>query len=419
MFLLRKSINNGLKKILIMFKAVFRILLLMVLLPLTLTAQRSQTDTIRTNQAVAVQRDLSESNDEVTVGDGPSSNWFIGLGLGFDFLNAEANRLYDKFYNRFEPAIVVSGGKWFTPALALRGQISAGKLSGHNYGGGIFNIFDKSDHFTMPEELKQAMKGEWVHRRFYYTNFSVDLLTDVVKWFTQDDKLVGVYLFAGPGFAHAYKSQGLSGANSFTLNGGLQIDFKFSKNWSVFIEGKGSVVNETFDGLLGGKEVTNNREVEGFATVTAGVSYRFGGVKFKTYKKVNPVTLETVYYQQQPIVQQDVVEEDMTIPFIVRFRIDKYNIEDDQVLNIFKVAQYLKENPESKLDLTGYADKETAYPAYNLKLSKRRVDSVKDYIVKTYGIAPDRIITDAKGDRERLYNEDYRWNRAVVMQIVD
>ncbi|MDO5571262.1 MAG: OmpA family protein [Bacteroidales bacterium] len=402
-----------------MFKAVFSTLMCVVLLPLAVLAQETQTDTIRTNQITDVSRELEESNDVVTVGDGPASNWFIGVGVGFGFLNAEANRVYDKFYNRFEPAFTITGGKWFTPAIALRSQIMVGQLSGHNYGGSIFNIFEKGEHFQVPSQLRPDPTSEWVHRRFYYTGVEFDFLTDVVKWFTPDDKKLGWYIFAGPGFAHAFRSQGIQAGNSFTFDAGTQLDYKFSKNWSIFVEAKGVIVNETFDGLVGGKTGDNNREVEGFATVTAGITYRFGGSKFKSYKKINPVTLETVYYQQQPIVQEDIVEEDMTIPFIVRFRIDKYNIEDDQVLNIFKVAQYLKQNPDAKLDLAGYADKETAYPAYNLKLSKRRVEAVKNYIVDTYGIAPERINTEAKGDMERLYNEDYRWNRAVVMQIVE
>ena len=53
-----------------------------------------------------------------------------------------------------------------------------------------------------------------------------------------------------------------------------------------------------------------------------------------------------------------------------------------------------------------------------MKLSQRRVNNVRDYLVDC-GIAPSRITTEAKGDTQRAYDEDFRWNRAVVMKIID
>ena len=79
----------------------------------------------------------------------------------------------------------------------------------------------------------------------------------------------------------------------------------------------------------------------------------------------------------------------------------------------------MREHPKARLKLSGYADKETAYPAYNMKLSERRVKAVKDCLVKEFNIDPDRLQTSAKGDIERAYEEDYRWNRAVVMEIIE
>lgn len=79
----------------------------------------------------------------------------------------------------------------------------------------------------------------------------------------------------------------------------------------------------------------------------------------------------------------------------------------------------MKRHPEAKLEITGYADKETAYPSYNLKLSRRRVNTVRDYLIKECDIAPERLIVDAKGDTQRVYDEDYRWNRAVVIRVIE
>ena len=83
------------------------------------------------------------------------------------------------------------------------------------------------------------------------------------------------------------------------------------------------------------------------------------------------------------------------------------------------MARYLKKHPEARLELVGYADRETAYPSYNLKLSQRRVNTVRNYLVNECGIDPSRLIIDARGDTQRVYNEDYRWNRVVVMRLVE
>lgn len=69
--------------------------------------------------------------------------------------------------------------------------------------------------------------------------------------------------------------------------------------------------------------------------------------------------------------------------------------------------------------MVGYADRETAYPEYNQKLSERRVNAVRDYLVDECGIDPSRLVMDARGDKERVYNEDYRWNRVVVMRVIE
>ena len=228
-------------------------------------------------------------------------------------------------------------------------------------------------------------------------------------------------LFAGPGFSHSFGSQGLSASNSFAFNAGIQLNVNVHKHWDIFAEFQGNIVDETFDSQIGGTTGERNRPLEGYAGLTVGVAYKFGGRKFTRYAKVHPVTYESIRNIQPPTVieKPQAVPEDMVTAFAVRFFIDQYNIEDDQKLNIDRMARYLKSHPEARLELVGYADKETAYPEYNMKLSQRRVNAVRDYLVKECKIDPSRLITDAKGDTQRVYNEDYRWNRAVVMKVVE
>ena len=359
-------------------------------------------------------------------GDG-TANWFISLSGGVNSYAAEANRDYDNFIDRARLSFRLSVGKWFTPVWGFRMQMGVGKLSGHYLPQETFyNVYDQLvDHTVMPNEMTPYLTEKdgitWFHRKFTYLDWSVDLMTDVVRWFIKEKQPVGVILAAGPGFAHRLGSQGLSAGNSFTFNAAIQLNVNVHKNWDVFAEFQGNIVDESFDGHIGGISGKRNRPLEGYAGLTIGFAYKFGGKKFNRYAKVNPVTYESVRYIQPPTVVEvpKEVPEEVVTAFAVRFFIDQYNIEEDQKLNIDRMARYLKRHPEARLQLVGYADKETAYPAYNLKLSQRRVNAVRDYLVKECGIDASRLIIDAKGDTQRVYNEDYRWNRAVVMQLIE
>ena len=384
-----------------------------------------KTDTVRSELQPDFVEEIGDSTDLVVAGDG-TANWFISLSGGVNSLAAEANRLYDNFIDRSRMSFRLGVGKWFTPVWGFRVQMGVGKLSGHSLPLKYYNIYDQmADHSTMPDEMLPYLSEKdgttWFHRKFTYMDWSVNLMTDAVRWFVKEKQPVGVILFAGPGFSHSFGSQGLSASNSFAFNAGIQLNVNVHKHWDIFAEFQGNIVDETFDSQIGGTAGERNRPLEGYAGLTVGFAYKFGGRKFTRYAKVHPVTYESIRNIQPPTVieKPQAVPEDMVTAFAVRFFIDQYNIEDDQKLNIDRMARYLKSHPEARLELVGYADKETAYPEYNMKLSQRRVNAVRDYLVKECKIDPSRLITDAKGDTQRVYNEDYRWNRAVVMKVVE
>ena len=63
-----------------------------------------------------------------------------------------------------------------------------------------------------------------------------------------------------------------------------------------------------------------------------------------------------------------------------------------------EVAEYLKANPNAKVEVTGYADIGTGNPRINMSLSKRRANAVFNSLTKKYKIAASRIKVDYKGD---------------------
>ena len=407
------------------FKYSFLLLSATLALPVHLHAQEARRDTLHISLQQEVLQTIGDSTDLVVAGSG-TNNWFISGSVGINSIYAEANRKYDNPLQRSRFVGRLSVGKWLTPLWGIRFRMGVGQLSGHYLPIQFYNFYEPAaDHHQMPEEMKPYLSEKdgqtWFHRKFTYMDFSVDFMTDMVHWFTREEKPYGFILFAGPGFSHAFASQGLSANNSFAFKAGLQFNHRLSRHWDFIAELQGTIVDETFDGQIGGTPGKRNRTVEGYSSLTVGLSYKFGGKKFARYAKVHPVTYERIRYILPPKVQETAATEaeDIITAFTVRFFIDQYNIEEDQKLNIQRIARYLQRHPDAKLQLTGYADKETAYPSYNLKLSRRRVNTVRDYLVKECHIDPDRLIIDAKGDMERVYNQDYRWNRAVVMQVIE
>lgn len=409
-----------------MRKNVFLFSLLFILCPVMAAAQEAvKTDTVRAELQSDFLETVGDSTDLIVAGEG-SNNWFITLWGGVNSLAAEANRHYDNFLDRSRVSFRLSVGKWFTPVWGFRLQMGVGRLSGHSHLLKYYNMYDHAvDHTVIPSEIADNVfyvNGvDWFERKFTYMDWSVNAMTDVVRWFAKERKRVGLVLAMGPGYVHTFSSQGLSAGNSFAFNAGVHLNVNLNENWDILAGFQGMIVDESFDSQVGGLPGVRNRTLEGYGGLSLGVSYKFGGRKFARYAKVQPITYESVRYMLPPKVVEvtKYVDEDVVTSFAVRFFIDQYNIEDDQKLNIDRIARYLKRHPGTKLEMVGYADRETAYPEYNQKLSERRVNAVRDYLVDECGIDPSRLVMDARGDKERVYNEDYRWNRVVVMRVIE
>jgi outer membrane protein OmpA-like peptidoglycan-associated protein len=85
----------------------------------------------------------------------------------------------------------------------------------------------------------------------------------------------------------------------------------------------------------------------------------------------------------------------------VFFDFDKSEISARTHRTLAGVARYMKEHPEVTIKIQGYTDDRGSYE-YNLKLSERRCQAVKDVLVKDYGVDASRFVTEPKGKAELL-----------------
>jgi len=80
----------------------------------------------------------------------------------------------------------------------------------------------------------------------------------------------------------------------------------------------------------------------------------------------------------------------------INFDNNKSDIKPEYHDELQKVAEFLTEFPKATGTIEGYTDS-TASRKYNLDLSQRRADSVRDYLIKKFSIAPERISTKGYG----------------------
>jgi len=81
---------------------------------------------------------------------------------------------------------------------------------------------------------------------------------------------------------------------------------------------------------------------------------------------------------------------------IVSFACASSTIANTQVVNVERVAQFLKANEGAKVTVKGYASPEGNL-AYNQKLAERRANAVKSMLIKKYGIDESRISAEGCG----------------------
>jgi len=96
----------------------------------------------------------------------------------------------------------------------------------------------------------------------------------------------------------------------------------------------------------------------------------------------------------------------------INFDFNKYKIRKIYYPQIKKIAKILKANPKLKIEVDGYTDN-TGSKKYNLKLSLKRAQAIKNVLVKIYKINPKRIKVKGFGEKYPLVPNNSYTNRAL------
>jgi len=205
---------------------------------------------------------------------------------------------------------------------------------------------------------------------------------------------------------------------------GLIADFRITKSWSFNIDASFNGTDDAYNG------VRYRRVYDSYVDVMAGLLYRIGDSSSRNRLRYTRYTNQDIVssfgpdslngsgsgYKPVYLVHENVTYNEM-LQTTVSFYIDKTFITDAQKRNVRSVAKFMETHPDLDVVITGYADAQTAYPKYNMMLSQKRAQAVYDLLTKEYGVDPNRLSMDYKGDEEQPFAIVNEWNRAVVFNI--
>ena len=304
-------------------------------------------------------------------------------------------------------------GKWISPYLGFRLSAMGGAL-----------------HTNWP-----FSEGVMTHMR--YAAVYGDLMWDMFNTFHgyNERRVFSIIPFAGAGGIYSFHNTPYgSKTYAFPITAGIKLNFRLSHYVDFFLEGRGNLIGDHFNGIVEGKEV------ESVVSAVGGFSIKFGKERFKAYdayadqmminqlnNKVNRLRgqLEECESQEvecppcpEPVVEEVTVVEqagcNQELTGVVRFTINSAVVSDEEMVNVYNIAQWLKSNPSCNISVIGYADKDTGTPEYNKQLSQRRAESVVKLLTGKYNIDKKRIQIVANGSDSQLYPKNNNWNRIVV-----
>jgi outer membrane protein OmpA-like peptidoglycan-associated protein len=94
-----------------------------------------------------------------------------------------------------------------------------------------------------------------------------------------------------------------------------------------------------------------------------------------------------------PDMRNKLITEGKLVSYGIYFDVNKDVVKPESYGTLKEITSILNENPNVKVKIVGYTDSDGANTA-NLDLSKRRGVSVKNELVKTFGIDVSRLESD-------------------------
>lgn len=360
-------------------------------------------------------------------------NWFIEIsaGAGQPIVERSGGPMIEG--RKWTASYGFGFGRWFSPYLGFRIKAIGGALH-WDFDGNLNNNlgWSRSRHVALTAELMwdmfNSLGGVNPDRVFSIIPF-VGLGGDA-NWHFRNglDQKPGASNITAE---HSTRIKSVQWALPVTV--GLQFRFRLCKYVDFFAEARAAFYADNWNNVAMGNSI------ESHITAMGGFNFNIGGRGWNKFNEcayvsqlaalngqVNDLRAQLLACGQtvadlqaqlpcpEPVVQKDCVNAPLMAT--VRFLINSDEILPTEEVNIYSMAEWLKANPNEKIVIAGYADKDTGTSEYNMGLSERRANAVKDALVNTYGISADRLATKAFGSDVQEYPSHNDWNRIVIFK---
>ena len=350
----------------------------------------------------------------VVKGGGFWDNWSMGVQGG-----ATMKMSGEGFFKSARPAFGLTLGKQWTPILGIDIQ-----------GMGYVNTTNSS---TMIDASDVSLIGRMN-------------LMNLFAGYNGMPRPFEVETVTGLGWLHHYMT-GSGDTDDLSARVGLNFNFNLGEDaaWTLGIK---PAVLFNLTGEYPSKKLAFNRNKANME-ILLGLTYHFadedGNRHFALVNAIDPLALaamnEEINDLREVIVAKDVelvgladelmvVQDQLNearnkemeatgqtikiLESVVAFPFNQSNVQTSQMPSLEHVANYLKDNPDAKITVNGYASPEGT-EEYNLQLSQRRADAVKNILVDKYGIAADRINAIGHGVGD-VFSVP-AWNRVGICTI--
>lgn len=250
---------------------------------------------------------------------------------------------------------------------------------------------------------------------------------------------------AGIGWGHEYLTKHQGDDHNFAATKvGLNLNYNISPSLTLSLQP--AIMWDMSDAGVSQTSFAYNAKKAAF-TLLAGVNYKIGGEQFNCVVPLDPATIDALnaqinslrgqladaeadaqtwknraanlnnQLQNTPQVVETTVTEVNNYLNTVRyvfFKLGSSVITNDQMPNVEMIAAYMKNHPSSKVVVKGYASKDGPEEV-NIRLAQSRAESVKNALVKKYGIAASRIQAEGEGIGNMFDEES--WNRVSICTI--
>ena len=350
----------------------------------------------------------------VVKGGGFWDNWSMGVQGG-----ATMKMSGEGFFKSARPAFGLTLGKQWTPILGIDIQ-----------GMGYVNTTNSS---TMIDASDVSLIGRMN-------------LMNLFAGYNGMPRPFEVETVTGLGWLHHYMT-GSGDTDDLSARVGLNFNFNLGEDaaWTLGIK---PAVLFNLTGEYPSKKLAFNRNKANME-ILLGLTYHFadedGNRHFALVNAIDPLALaamnEEINDLREVIVAKDVelvgladelmvVQDQLNearnkemeatgqtikiLESVVAFPFNQSDVQTSQMPSLEHAANYLKDNPDAKITVNGYASPEGT-EEYNLQLSQRRADAVKNILVDKYGIAADRINAIGHGVGD-VFSVP-AWNRVGICTI--